>query len=65
MEKILLTVEETKGYLGLGDTQTRHLMRSEYFGCRIGNRLYSSRQLLEQWVLEQCGKHEKKMEYCK
>ena len=53
MEKILLTVEETKGYLGLGDTQTRHLMRSEYFGCRIGNRLYSSRQLLEQWVLEQ------------
>lgn len=44
MEKILLNVEETKEYLGLGDTMTRKLMRTESFGCRIGNRLYSDIQ---------------------
>lgn len=30
MEKTLLTVEETKKYLGIGDTMTRKLMISAY-----------------------------------
>lgn len=37
-EKALLNVDETCKYLGLGDTQTRQLMRKESFGLRIGYR---------------------------
>lgn len=54
MEKILLSVEETKEYLGLGDTMTRKLMRTESFGCRIGNRLYSNKMLLDEWLKLKC-----------
>ena len=46
MEKALLSLEETRLYLGLGESKTRELMRKEYFGCRIGNRLYSNKLLL-------------------
>lgn len=54
MEKVLLTVEETKQYLGLGETKVRELMRKEEFGCRIGNRLYSNKILLDKWLEKQC-----------
>lgn len=55
-EKALLNVEETKAYLGLGDTMTRKLMRTEKFGLRIGNRLYASRILLDKWISDQTKK---------
>ena len=54
MEKVLLTVGETQEYLGLGETMTRKLMRREAFGCRIGNRLYSNKNLLDKWLEKQC-----------
>ncbi len=57
MEKVLLSVTETQEYLGLGITKTRELMRKESFGCRIGNRWYSNRLLLEKWLNEQCKKN--------
>ena len=53
MEKTLLTVEETREYLGIGDTMARKLMRKESFGLRIGNRLYSSKPLLDNWIAKQ------------
>ena len=56
IEKVLLNVDETKAYLGLGDTTTRQLMRKEYFGLRIGCRLYSNKLLLDKWLLEQTKK---------
>lgn len=56
MEKALLSVTETQEYLGLGLTKTRELMRKEAFSCRIGNRWYSNRLLLEKWLNEQCKK---------
>mgnify|MGYP004542385599 CR=1 FL=1 len=56
MEKILLNVDETREYLGLGDTMTRQLMRKEYFGLRIGCRLYSNKLLLDKWLIEQTKK---------
>ena len=56
MEKALLSVEETCQYLGIGETKTRELMRREPFGCRIGNRLYSNRLLLDRWLIERCKK---------
>ena len=52
-EKALLNVDETCKYLGLGDTQTRQLMRKESFGLRIGYRWYSSTILLDKWILDQ------------
>lgn len=55
-EKALLNVDETRAYLGLGDTMTRQLMRKEYFGLRIGCRLYSSKILLDKWIGEQAKK---------
>ena len=45
---------ETQEYLGLGETMTRKLMRREAFGCRIGNRLYSNKNLLDKWLEKQC-----------
>ncbi|MBE5972586.1 MAG: molybdate-binding protein [Lachnoclostridium sp.] len=42
----LLICQETRLYLGLGESKTRELIRKEYFGCRIGNRLYSNKLLL-------------------
>ena len=54
--KALLNVDETRAYLGLGDTMTRQLMRKEYFGLRIGCRLYSSKILLDKWIGEQAKK---------
>ncbi len=56
MEKVLLNVDETREYLGLGDTMTRQLMRKEYFGLRIGCRLYSNKLLLDKWLVEQTKK---------
>lgn len=56
MEKILFSVDETKQYLGLGETMTRRLMRQEYFGLRIGNRLYANKLLLDKWLNEQTKK---------
>lgn len=56
MEKVLLNVDETREYLGLGDTMTRQLMRKEYFGLRIGCRLYSNKLLLDKWLIEQTKK---------
>lgn len=58
MEKVLLTVGETQEYLGLGETMTRKLMRREAFGCRIGNRLYSNKNLLDKWLSESVSKKE-------
>lgn len=52
-EKALLNVDETCKYLGLGDTQNRQLMRKESFGLRIGYRWYSSKILLDKWILDQ------------
>lgn len=54
MSKILLTVEETREYLGIGETMTRKLMRDEGFGCKIGNRLYSNKVLLDEWLVKKC-----------
>lgn len=59
MEKALLSVIETTEYLGLGLTKTRELIRREPFGCKIGNRWYSNRLLLEKWLEEQCRKKSK------
>jgi hypothetical protein len=56
MDKVLFTVKETCSYLGLGETQVRELMRTEVFGCRIGNRLYSNRILLDKWISDRCKK---------
>lgn len=53
-EKILMSVSETKAYLGLGDTMTRKLMREEDFGLRIGGRLYSNKILLDKWLDKKC-----------
>jgi len=56
MEKALLSVSETREYLGLGETKTRELMRKENFGCYIGGRLYSNKMLLDKWLVEQTKK---------
>lgn len=66
-EKALLNVDETRAYLGLGDTMTRQLMRKEYFGLRIGCRLYSSKILLDKWIGEQAKKkrQEKMWDSCR
>ena len=48
-EKILLNVEETAAYLGIGKTKCREFLR-EYehdFVIRIGNRIYANKNLLE------------------
>lgn len=55
-QKVLLTVAETRAYLGLGDTMARKLMRTQDFGLRIGNRLYSNRILLDKWLTAQSQK---------
>lgn len=54
MSKILLSVEETREYLGIGETMTRKLMRDESFGCKIGNRLYANKVLLDEWLVRKC-----------
>ena len=46
---------EEKALLNV-DTMTRQLMRKEYFGLRIGCRLYSSKILLDKWIGEQAKK---------
>lgn len=56
MEKVLLTLKETVQYLGMSEKKVRELMRREYFGCRIGNRLYSNKLLLDKWIVEKCKK---------
>lgn len=51
-EKILLNVEETAAYLGIGKTKCREFLREHEhdFVIRIGNRIYANKNLLEQWV---------------
>ena len=56
MEKAILNLKETADYLGLGVTKTRELMKTEYFGCKIGNRLYSNKLLLDKLLIEKCKK---------
>ena len=56
MEKVLMTVMETVEYLGMSEKKVRELMRREYFGCRIGGRLYTNRLLLDKWLTEKCKK---------
>lgn len=50
-EKILLNVEETAAYLGIGKTKCREFLREHEhdFVIRIGNRIYANKNLLEQW----------------
>ena len=57
-EKALMNVEETRSYLGIGDTMVRKLLQEEDFGLRIGNRLYCNKVLLDKWIIEQ-GKKDK------
>ncbi len=57
-EKILLNVDETAAYLGLGRTKTRELFKDNVktFVVRVGNRNYAHRKLLDKWLLGQVRK---------
>lgn len=58
MERKLLNVKETAGYLGIGLTQTRQLMKryDKTFVVHIGNRSYAHIDLLNKWLLGRVGK---------
>ena len=55
MDKVLLNVKEVSGYLGLGETKTRELLRNPKngFTVRIGNRLYAHKEKLDIWLKNQ------------
>lgn len=49
--KALLNVEEVSGYLGIGKTQARALIRGgNGFGVQIGNRWYANKKKLDMWI---------------
>lgn len=50
-EKILLNLDEFCGYLGIGKTKARELLRGKNgFGVRIGNRWYANKRKLDRWL---------------
>lgn len=55
IKKILLNVEETAAFLGIGKTKCREFLREHEheFVIRIGNRIYANRNLLMEWIDKQ------------
>lgn len=50
-KKKLLTIKELCGYLGIGETKARELVRGHNgIGIQIGNRWYADREKLNQWI---------------
>lgn len=50
--KALLSVKEFCGYLGIGETKARQLLKSPHspFTVRIGYRLYANKKKLDNWL---------------
>lgn len=55
IEKILLNIEETALYLGIGKTKCREFLKEHEheFVIRIGNRIYANKPLLNEWINKQ------------
>lgn len=54
MERKLLTLKEVCGYLGIGETKARELVRGRNgFGVQIGNRWYADKEKLDKWLDKQ------------
>lgn len=50
-DKKLLNVKELCGYLGIGRTKARELIRGHNgFGIQIGNRWYADKVKLDRWL---------------
>ena len=50
-EKALLSIKEFCGYLGIGQTKARKLLRGRNgFGVQIGNRWYANKNKLDKWL---------------
>lgn len=56
-EKALLNLEEFCTYLGIGKTKARELMKdpSSTFTFKIGNRYYTNKKKLDQWLDRNSG----------
>lgn len=55
IEKALLNLKEVSGYLGLGETKTRELLKKRDcpFSMKIGYRWYANKRLLDLWLDKQ------------
>lgn len=50
-DKKLLNIKEICGYLGIGQTKARELVRGHNgFGIQIGNRWYADKVKLDKWL---------------
>ena len=52
MEKVLLNVKEFCGYMGIGETKARELLKSKScdYSMQLGNRWYANKRLLDIWI---------------
>ena len=59
MEKVLLTLQEFREYLGIGETKARELVRDprNNFSLMIGNKWYVNKKELDEWLQIKCRKY--------
>jgi len=55
-DKVLLTINETCDYLGMGQTKVRALLRDSDWSLKIGNKWYAHKKKLDKWLDEQTQK---------
>lgn len=55
IEKVLLNVEDTCRYLGIGKTKCKEFLKEHQheFVLKIGNRNYVNKPLLDKWLNKQ------------
>ncbi len=58
MDKALLTLQEFREYLGIGETKARELVRDprNHFSLMIGNKWYVNKKDVDEWIQNKCRK---------